>query len=174
MNVFNMYMKKWTYRRALVVTQVLVMAATLVDCLMFLRVNVWLGLPDWLFMLGRVAVQHTAVMLNFMPTTILLSKCCPEEIETVVYALLAGFLNFGLQIGGYLGTGILAFFGGDGIDGRGTDDCGLLWKCSLVASVLPIITVLLIPVLIPDLLMTEPVAVALPEEEELPEKERTQ
>ena len=34
-------------------------------------------------------------MLNFMPAVVLTSKVCPENMEATVYALLAGFQNFG-------------------------------------------------------------------------------
>ena len=34
-------------------------------------------------------------MLDFMPMVVLTSKLCPSKMESTVYALLAGYQNFG-------------------------------------------------------------------------------
>jgi hypothetical protein len=37
-----------------------------------------LGIPDWLFMLGKSSISGTVYMMNFLPTTLLISKICPD------------------------------------------------------------------------------------------------
>ena len=40
-------------------------------------------------------------MMNFLPTTLLISKICPDGVETTTFAMLAGVSNFGQQVAGY-------------------------------------------------------------------------
>lgn len=35
-------------------------------------------------------------MMNVLPAVVLISKLCPPGVEATVYALLAGFTNFGV------------------------------------------------------------------------------
>jgi hypothetical protein len=55
-------------------------------------------------MLGYNVVFQIAAMLNFMPSVILTSKLCPPEMESTMFALLAGFQNFGSMVAGSLGV----------------------------------------------------------------------
>ena len=93
------------------VSSMCLQVASLVDIIQFERLNKHMGIPDSVFMLGKAAVQNTCGMLNFMPTTILISKLCPRGVESTVFALLAGFSNFGGSISGYLGAYILDWIG---------------------------------------------------------------
>ena len=43
-------------------------------------------------------------MINFMPPVVLTSKLCPKNMESTVYALLAGFQNFGQQVAKSIGV----------------------------------------------------------------------
>jgi len=46
-------------------------------------------------MFGDAIIFHVLKMLAFMPSAVLTSKLCPHEMEATVFALLAGFQNFG-------------------------------------------------------------------------------
>lgn len=50
-------------------------------------------------------------MLNFMPTVILTSKLCPPQVEATMFALLAGFQNFGSMVAGSLGVVLIQALG---------------------------------------------------------------
>ena len=45
-------------------------------------------------------------MLDWMPGIILTSKLCPKHMESTVYAMLAGFQNFGQTIAMTLGLAL--------------------------------------------------------------------
>eukprot|EP00667_Euglena_gracilis_P005873 EG_transcript_5913 len=164
--IFSQYISHWSYRRALCVSQVLLTAAGFLDIVQYQRWNLLLGLPDWFFMLGKSSVQNTTGMINFMPTTILMSKVCPPGMEATVFALLAGFSNFGLTISGYLGAYVLQLTGMDRI-GQGTeDDFSNAWQACLLGAILTPLSLLLLPLLIPDASMTEDLPRDEDEEEE--------
>ena len=51
----------------------------MLDIVQFNRWNEPMGIPDWVFMMGKSSVQNTVGMISFMPTTILISKVCSAE-----------------------------------------------------------------------------------------------
>ena len=64
---------------------------------MFQRWNRLVGCPDWLFMLGKASISGTVYMMNFLPTTLLISKICPDGVETTTFAMLAGVRSLALS-----------------------------------------------------------------------------
>lgn len=92
-------------------------------------------------------------MLDFMPAVVLTASSCPKGMEATVYALLAGFQNFGSNVARALGVGLLSH-----LKIETTEPCNFekLPHAIVIAHViLPLITVPLIFILIPDRLMTE-------------------
>merc|ERR1719436_719618 len=54
------------------------------------------------FILGTQALVSVVEVLDSMPSTLLLSKMCPKNVESTVFAILACFSNLGLQLSTYL------------------------------------------------------------------------
>jgi hypothetical protein len=147
--LFQRFMTGWTYRRALVTTQLAGCALALLDILQFTRWITPQPLPDEVLALGKGAFQNTVAMLAYMPVTTAISRVCPEGQETVTYALLAGFSNFGLMFASVLGAAVLEFSGLDQVAGQPGDDFTLLpWVAALI--------------LVPSVLMTALVPVFFP------------
>lgn len=101
-------------------------------------------------------------MMDFMPAVVLTSKLCPIGVESTVYALLAGFSNYGRSVGSSLG--VLALdVAGIKTPANGAcnfDNLALLLVISHV--VLPLMTVPLTFVLIPNAKMTDDLVGGLP------------
>eukprot|EP00667_Euglena_gracilis_P003590 EG_transcript_3598 len=167
--LFNTWMKDWTYRRALAVTQVLFMLASLVDIVQFQRWNKRLGIPDAVFMVGKHAVQNTCSMLNYMPSAILMSKLCPPGVESTMFSLLAGFGNFGMVVASYLGAYVLSVLGLSEVGNGPVDDFRNAWKACVVNACAPVLLLLLLPVLIPDALISAPLTLGGPAEASEPD-----
>ena len=74
-------MRNWTYVKALNVSMVMLVCAHGLDIVMYQRLNRVVGVPDWMFMLGKASVTQCVYMMNFLPTTLLISKICPDGIE---------------------------------------------------------------------------------------------
>eukprot|EP00668_Euglena_longa_P004609 GGOE01005379.1.p1 GENE.GGOE01005379.1~~GGOE01005379.1.p1 ORF type:complete len:613 (-),score=226.53 GGOE01005379.1:285-2123(-) len=153
--LFSRYMSNWSYCSALAVSQVLIICCSSLDIVQYQRWNLVLGIPDWVFMLGKCSVQNTIGMINFMPTTILISKICPEGMEASVFALLAGFSNFGNIVSGYFGAFVLTLLGLDAIGKGKVDDFSNAWKACLIGAMSSFISLLLMPFLIPAKSMSE-------------------
>jgi folate/biopterin transporter len=95
------------------VTTIMKIAASVVDLIIVTRYNVRsLGLTDKETYLWGDAVIYTAVSwIDFMPLVVLTSRLCPPGIETIMYALLAGFSNFGSNVSRTVGEFMIHGFG---------------------------------------------------------------
>mmetsp|Transcript_23089 Transcript_23089/g.53499 ORF Transcript_23089/g.53499 Transcript_23089/m.53499 type:complete len:338 (-) Transcript_23089:118-1131(-) len=111
--LFQSFMRKWHFRAVLGFTVVLEVFAGAVDLVIVKRWNMTvLGVPDEvMYMLGYNIVFQVAAMLNFMPSVILTSKLCPPQMESTMFALLAGFQNFGSMVAGSLGVVLIQMLG---------------------------------------------------------------
>jgi len=160
--------------KALNVSMVMLVCGHTLDILMYQRWNRVIGIPDWLFMLGKASITGTVYMMNFLPTTLLISKICPDGVETTTYAMLAGVSNFGQSVASYAGTFVLAPFGLDQINGQcddgccvgegcacddGCDDFSNMWRLSVLGTLMPLLTIGLNYALVPPISMSSGIAV---------------
>jgi len=89
---------KWRFRNVLIFTSFLVAFAGASDFIIVKRLNHYIGISDHIFYFIGEAVLETAVgMLFWIPTSTLISKVCPQGLESATYAFLAGLSNFGLM-----------------------------------------------------------------------------
>jgi len=153
--IFQAVMGTWDIRSCFWVTTVVRATTGLID--VGLIQGWWraIGIPDGVsFMLGKGALYQVCYMLDFMPGVIMTSKLCPKGCEAMVYALLAGFQNFGQNVSQSLAVVILPL-----LNVRLTkaptpaDPCNidLLWLAVLIGeTLLPLVTVPLTFWLLPD------------------------
>lgn len=122
----------------------LLLAVNLLDLAWVLRLNVAVGIPDELFILGDEVLADIVERLNSMPFLIFAAKLCPTSVEASMFALFMGLSNFGAFAGQYLGSGVLKLLGG--VD---KPDFNGLTNYVLLRSALRILPLLLVPVLVP-------------------------
>ena len=100
---------------------------------------------------GTGALQNVMNQWQWMPQVIILSYFCPKGMEATMYALLAGCHNLGNTIASSWGALLLETLeiNPNGSTGE-SDQFTNLWKASLLASVLPLISVVALFHFIPD------------------------
>mmetsp|Transcript_48342 Transcript_48342/g.104100 ORF Transcript_48342/g.104100 Transcript_48342/m.104100 type:complete len:633 (+) Transcript_48342:94-1992(+) len=156
LTTYTQYMKDWTYRSLIFVSNILVTLLSLLDVAMFLRLNLRLGIPDTYFVMGSSVATVVIRQWQWMPGVVVMSQLCPQGMEATMFALLAGCANIGSQVSDYLGAYLLWHLG---VHPSGAPNEGAqfenLWKASLVSTLLPAITILLIPVFIPQAKQTD-------------------
>jgi hypothetical protein len=110
-------------------------------------------------MMGSNIIGQVANMMAFLPSVVLISKLCPEDVEATVYALLAGFSNFGGAIAQTLGLAMLKIFKVDFEGaGAGGDGCSygslplLIILCNIF---IPLLAIPLTFLLVPDMRLTD-------------------
>jgi len=97
--------RHWTFRKAFWLTTAIQVLASGFDLIIVYRLNIKVGISDEaMFLFGDAACQQIAQQLAFMPSALLNSLLCPRGAEATVYAILAGFQNFGLTGASILGV----------------------------------------------------------------------
>eukprot|EP00913_Durusdinium_trenchii_P014647 g13742.t1 len=93
-------MQTWSFRSAFYVTTFVEVVASLFDLFILNRWNLRVGIPDaWAYLFGDAACQSIAAQMMIMPQALLTARLCPRGAEATVFAILAGFQNFGANIG---------------------------------------------------------------------------
>merc|ERR1719183_2238102 len=159
----NRYMKDWTYRGLLLFCNTVVTLLSLLDVVMYTRLNLSLGIPDTMFVLGSTVSTIVIRQWQWMPGMVVLSQLCPAGMEATMFALLAGCANIGNTIADYVGAYVLEVLS---VHPTGAPNEGVqfenLWKASCIATMLPAITILLVPFLIPQAKQTDKLLLSNP------------
>jgi len=82
-----------------------------INSILFSRLNrVW-GISDYAFVGSDTAIASAVTMLSFMPGFLLLSRVCPDKIESTTFAILASNTNFALSMASPISALICSGFG---------------------------------------------------------------
>lgn len=136
------------FRHVLFWAQLLYGASGLLDLILVFRINVTLGIPDYVVVISDAAVSHMIGRLKWMPLLVLSSKLCPSGIEGTFFALLMSIDHIGSFSASWAGGVLLHTLNVT----RTTFDN--LWLAILIRSifrVLPIGILFLIPSTDPNL-----------------------
>lgn len=124
--------------------------------LVFTRYNLVLGIPDEVFMVGTVLMQSIFLQALWVPCMVMLSHMCPKNMEATLFALMAGCANIGSRIAEFFGAALLDHYGvtpsGNKNESHKFEN---LWVVALIAAVVPLITIFMVPFMVPDATQTE-------------------
>jgi folate/biopterin transporter len=156
--IFQGCLQGWRLRPLFWVSTVVRCAAACVDLLIINRLNVAAGIPDEVaYMLGNNVAAAVAEQLDLMPAVVLTSKLCPPGMEATVYAVLAGFQNFGGSVSAAVGAALTTEFGV--VADLESNTCSFDGLSALVLLChvgLPLVVVPLTFILIPDATLKDP------------------
>jgi folate/biopterin transporter len=94
--LFEKKLSTQNFQRVFWITTGIKVVAAFFDIVIVKRWNEVVGIPDKvMYMCGDAIIGQVAMMLDFMPVAVLMSRMCPKGMEATMYALLAGFSNFG-------------------------------------------------------------------------------
>lgn len=110
---FERVLAKKRYMTVFCVTISAKIFASTFDIILAARWNkTHLGMSDKsIYVWGDTVVYQAAMMLDFMPAVVLTSRLCPSGMEAIMYALLAGFSNFGQTLSMNIGEALIPLFG---------------------------------------------------------------
>lgn len=153
------YIQSWSFRSAFKVTTFVTSIAAVFDLIIVQRWNLFIHISDKaMFLFGDAACQQIAQMMVFMPSVLLNSLLCPRGAEATVYAILAGFQNFGSQIAQALGVLLMRELGikaGGGEDAGECDFSNLGIAIVIGHMVTPVLILPLTNCLIPNVKMND-------------------
>ncbi len=153
---YQMFMTRWRYWKVLAVTNLLYIGVSAFNLIFFLRWNVAMGVPDWLFVLGAEGLQVITAVWSSLPFSVMMLQLCPPGMEATMYALLAGSSNLGSALAQYQGAFVLDQLGirPTGAAGEGAQFDNM-WIAVLINTLLPLVPLLAIPLLIPNAAQTD-------------------
>lgn len=155
-SLFNLCMKRWRYHSVFYTTNIAYAIGHGLAAIQFSRLNVKWGISDEAFAISYAVVQSVTTSMLFLPGIVLMTQLCPKNVEATMYALLAGTSNLGTQIGGTVGAAVLTYLG---VTPRGatgeSHKFENLWIAALISSFAPVITLTILPWMIPNALQTE-------------------
>lgn len=148
--------RHFRYVKLMICCNIIFFCAGLLQLLVYTRLNLKLGIPDRIFMLGETVMGSLVGQWLWIPGTVLLSQCCPKGLEATMYALLAGTINLGETLASYNGAYMLHNYhiNPDGSKGEGTT-FSHLWQASLTTTCLSLVTTCMLPFFIPNATQTE-------------------
>jgi len=120
------------------------------DIVVFLRVNDVVGISDEVFVLGGTCFENLIHQWMWMPGIVILAQMVQPGMEATMYALLAGCHNLGNTVSSNMGAVMLDLFGvvPKGVPNE-SHTFKYLWVCSLCSTLLPLITCVLMPYMLP-------------------------
>lgn len=145
-------MKGWSFRQVLAIgTILLTILPMLLETMVFLRINISLGIPDWFLLLGSSISTVIARQWQWLPGILLVSYICPSGMEATMLGLLAGCTHVGSQVSDHMGALLLNWLE---VNPKGSTaesrEFNHLWKASLLANFISVCSIVLIPILIPN------------------------
>jgi len=106
------WIQDWSFRNAFCITACIQVLASAFDLLLISRSNLAIGLSDKAaYLFGDAACQSMATQMATMPMALLTAQMCPRGAEATVFAILAGFQNFGQALASIIGAELADFFG---------------------------------------------------------------
>ena len=147
--LFSLF-KRATFRTVYVIFIILNALLTIPNSLVFARINVKWGISDYVFVGSDTALQAVTGMLYFMPGFLLLSRICPNKIESTMFAILASNTNLAQTIT-YPISGYLCEAFGIAPNGGPFESAQFanLWIANLVISgvkLVPLLFITLLPI----------------------------
>jgi hypothetical protein len=110
--VYQLLFSKWKFRNVILFTSILSAASGIFDYIIVKRWNLVIGIPDtYFFLMGDDVLSSIVSMLYWIPSSSIIGKVCPKNMEASTYAFLAGISNFGTMIGTLSGAMLAEFFG---------------------------------------------------------------
>lgn len=153
---YNFFMTDWNYRRILLISNSLYILTSSVNIIFFYRLNLQMGIPDKVFILGGEILQVVTGQLCDLPLKVAMLQLCPDATAATMYALLAGSSNLGNALAQYQGAFILDVLD---IKPTGALNESIQFKnmgiAAVIATLLPIVPIFFIYVLIPDKKQTD-------------------
>ncbi len=110
--LYQFLFSRWKYRNVLIFTTLLSGVGGIFDFIIVNRWNLAWGISDRVFFLIGDDVIHSCVdILNWIPSSSIIGKVCPKNMESSTYAFIAGISNFGSMVAVISGALITEWFG---------------------------------------------------------------
>lgn len=109
--IYNKYLKNVGFKQILWSTTMLLIFFNLASIVLVTRLNLKLGIPDFVFCMAADSFTTALAELNIMPLLVLACNICPKNMEGTLYAFLMSVVNFGSLLANQLGASLTSYLG---------------------------------------------------------------
>jgi len=109
--IYNRFLKDISLRKLLGSMQILLSFCMLSDIFLVNQLNIRLGIPNSVYILGASALVEVVSMFKILPFTVSLAQLCPPGCEGSLMAFVMSVLSLANIISGYLGVALVSFLG---------------------------------------------------------------
>lgn len=102
--IYNRYLRSISFKKILWVTTMMSLSFNMLSILLVERVNLKLGIPDFIFTIFTDAISVALAEINTMPLLVLACNICPKNIEGTLYAFLMSISNLGSLLSTQFGS----------------------------------------------------------------------
>lgn len=127
--VYNQWLKDVSFNSIILSTSIIYSVVSSTQLLLVTRLNLVLGIPDFVFCLASGFLQVALGELNSMPLLVLCARICPKNIEGTMYAFLMSVINLGGMVSMQLGSLCMLLLGID------QNHFEMLWLLILIANI---------------------------------------
>lgn len=97
--LYQLVFSQWRYRNVLIFTSIVASLGGLFDFAILMRWNLAIGIPDYIFFLiGDDVIHNLTSMLYWIPSSSIIGKVCPKNMESCTFAYLSGISNFARMV----------------------------------------------------------------------------
>lgn len=107
--IYNRYLKKSSPRRVIMAVQILLSICMLSDIFLVSRLNIKVGIPDQLYVLGASAFVEAIAQFKVLPFSVLLTQLCPAGSEGSLLAFFMSCHCLASILSGYMGSLLASF-----------------------------------------------------------------
>lgn len=93
--IYNRYLRSISFKKILWVTTMMSLSFNMLSILLVERINLKMGIPDFVFTIFTDAISVALAEINTMPLLVLACNICPKNIEGTLYAFLMSISNLG-------------------------------------------------------------------------------
>lgn len=109
--LYNAHLKSINFKRILYGSTLLSMTFNLFIIVLVLRINLLIGISDYLFCIASDSITTALGEINLMPLLVLACNICPKNIEGTIYAFLISIVNLGSLFASQWGSYLTYYLG---------------------------------------------------------------
>lgn len=109
--IYNRFLKDISLRKLLGSMQILLSLCMLSDIFLVNQLNIRLGIPNSVYILGASALVEVVSQFKILPFTVSLAQLCPPGCEGSLMAFVMSVQSLANIISGYLGVALVSFLG---------------------------------------------------------------
>jgi Na+/melibiose symporter-like transporter len=108
---FNKFLRNVSFKKIMWSTTILSIIFNLLTVIVVTRMNLLLGIPDFVFCMAADALTTALAEINTLPLLVLACNICPKNIEGTLYAFIMSVLNLGSLFSNQFGSYMTSYLG---------------------------------------------------------------